>query len=236
MNILLTSVGRRSYLVDYFLEAVLDTDQIHCCNSEYTTSVARGDGYFLSPLIYSPDYVDSIIRYCKERDITAVLSLFDIDLLVLSKNEQKFKNNGIELILAPYESVYLCNDKWKTFEFLKEVGLKTPRTYLSVGDALQAIESSELEYPLVIKPRWGMASMGLYFADNENELKVLFEKSKKDVFSSYLKYESELTKESSIIIQEKLIGAEYGVDVVNTLDSEYFETLAKQKVTMRAGE
>ena len=236
MNILLTSAGRRAYLVGYFKNALGARGKLYTSNSEYTVALKESDGYFISPLIYEENYVDSIIEYCKLNDITITLSLFDIDLLVLAKEEQKFKENGIQLILAPYESVYICNDKWETCKVLRSQNINTPKTFLSVKEARKAIRSGEISYPIVIKPRWGMGSLGLFFADNENELYVLYEKSLKKVFSSYLKYESSLTKEEPIIIQEKIIGKEYGIDVVNNLNEEYVTCLAKQKVAMRDGE
>lgn len=82
----------------------------------------------------------------------------------------------------------------------------------------------------------GMASMGIYIADDEDELKVFYKKSHKDIFNSYLKYESEITKESPIIIQEFLVGKEFGIDVVNDLQHQYVNCFVKQKVRMRAGE
>ena len=236
MNILLTSVGRRGYLVEYFKEVFAGERLIYTANSEMTYTMNQSDGYLLTPLIYEEGYVESIINFCQSNNISVVLSLFDIDLFVLAKNEQQFKDNGIELILAPESSIELCNDKWQTFEFLKKLGLKTPKTYLSVEGVIAAVASGDLAYPVIMKPRWGMASMGIYIADDEHELKVLYNKSCNDIFKSYLKYESELTKEAPVIIQELLIGKEYGIDVINDLNAQYFISLAKQKVRMRAGE
>lgn len=236
MNILLTSVGRRGYLVDYFKETFKGERKIYTSNSELTYTMGQSDGYLITPLIYEDDYIDVIIDFCKKENISVVLSLFDIDLFVLAKNENVFKENNITLILAPEKSVEICNDKWLTYDFLKSQNIKTPKTYLDVDSVLLAISDGDLSYPVILKPRWGMASMGIYIADNENELKVFYDKSYKDVFNSYLKYESELTKESPILIQELLVGKEFGVDVVNDLDSHYVTCFAKEKVRMRAGE
>ncbi len=81
-----------------------------------------------------------------------------------------------------------------------------------------------------------MASIGLYFAENDDELNVFYNKSFKDVFKTYLKYESELTKDAPVLIQEYILGQEYGLDVINDLDTNYVTTFAKKKISMRAGE
>ena len=97
MNVLLTSAGRRSYIVDYF-KKVNGVDKVYASNSAYTIALQRADGYFISPLIYDSDYIPSLLDYCKKKDVRIVLSLFDIDLLVLAQHAEEFKNNGIELI------------------------------------------------------------------------------------------------------------------------------------------
>lgn len=235
MNILLTSAGRRSYIIDYFKNCN-GIDKVFASNSEYSIALQRADGYFISPLIYASNYISSVIDYCKQNKITVLLSLFDIDLLILAKNRELFKSNGIHLILAPQSFIEICNDKWQTFLFLKKLKINTPKTFLQMDDVISAIEKQELSYPIIIKPRWGMASMGIYKAENEEELKVFSAKSTRDIFNSYLKYESALTKETPIIYQEVLYGEEYGLDVLNDLQCNYVDTFAKQKVTMRSGE
>ena len=235
VNILLTSAGRRAYIVDYF-KACNGIGKVHASNSDYTVALQRADAYFISPLIYDADYIPSIIRYCQANEITAVLSLFDIDLLVLAKNRQAFVDAGIQLILAPADFVEICNDKWSTYQFVLSQGLQSPKTYLHVEDVKAAIKSGEISYPVIMKPRWGMASMGIYKVVNDLELEVFTEKCKRDIFGSYLKYESSMTADEAIIYQEIMTGEEYGLDVINDLKGNYVGTYAKQKVTMRSGE
>lgn len=235
MNILLTSAGRRSYIVDYFRNTK-GVDKVYASNSTFTIALKHADGYFISPLIYEENYIPSIISFCKEKNIKAVLSLFDIDLLVLAQHDKDFKNNGIELILAPEKFVRICNDKYETYKFVTLLGLKSPRTYLHIDEVKKAIADGDISYPIIMKPRWGMASMGIYKVDNEEELEFFTRKCNKDIFNSYLKYESSMTKDEAIIYQEVVIGEEYGLDVLNDLDGNYVKTFAKQKITMRSGE
>ncbi|UTM56558.1 ATP-grasp domain-containing protein [Photobacterium sp. CCB-ST2H9] len=236
MNILLTSVGRRGYIVDYFKETFVEERKVYTANSELTYTMKLADGYLITPLIYEDNYIDVIINFCKEKDISIIISLFDIDLYILAKNEERFSENGIQLILAPEKSIEICNDKWLTYQFLMEVKVNTPKTYISLDSVINAIEIGEIEYPVILKPRWGMASMGIYIADNEEELRVLYNKSYKDIFNSYLKFESTLTRDKPIIIQQYLKGNEFGLDVINDLSNKFVTCLAKQKVRMRAGE
>lgn len=235
MNILLTSAGRRSYIVDYFKKCV-GIEKVFASNSEYSIALQRSDGYFISPLIYSEDYIPSIIDFCKKNDIKVVISLFDIDLLVLAKNSHIFSGAGIELILAPSDFVEICNDKFKTYEFLKQIGVSTPKTYKTLSETEEALSKGEISYPILIKPRWGMASMGIYKVYDDSELKILSKRCERDIFNSYLKYESHLTSAEPVIYQEMLLGEEYGIDALNDLNGEFIACFPKQKVTMRSGE
>lgn len=235
MNVLLTSAGRRAYIVDYFKQAK-GIGKVFASNSDYTIALKRADGYFISPLIYSDEYIPSIISFCKENDVKVVLSLFDIDLYVLAQHEKEFKDAGIELILAPASFIRVCNDKYETYKFILKLGLKSAKTYLTIDEVKAAIAKGEVSYPIIIKPRWGMASMGIYKVYDGEELEFFSRKSCKDIFNSYLKYESALTKDAPLIYQEVITCEEYGLDVINDLKGNYVGTFAKQKVTMRSGE
>ncbi|MBR1807884.1 MAG: ATP-grasp domain-containing protein [Paludibacteraceae bacterium] len=235
MNILLTTAGRRSYIVDYFKQCN-GVGKVYAANSAYTIALQRADGYMITPLIYDDEYIPSIINYCKENDIRVVLSLFDVDLLVLAKHRSDFEQANIQLILASKEFVEICNDKWKTYEFLIQHGLPSPKTYNTLNGVTEAINNGDISFPLILKPRWGMASLSIYKVEDMDELRVLTKKCEREIFSSYLKYESCMTKDSPIIYQELIAGEEYGLDVLNDLDGNYIKTFAKQKVTMRSGE
>ena len=236
MNILLTSVGRRSYIVDYFKQALGGEGMVLAANSERTYALNQADRYVITPLIYDPDYIPFLLRYCREHRVDALLSLFDVDLLVLARHRSAFSEIGTQVILADDTVVEICNDKWQTHELTKRLGLMSPATYTTLEGAQSALVDGELHYPVMLKPRWGMASMGIYTANNDDELRVLYAKSTEDVFTSHLKYESAATRSAAVLIQQRLVGQEHGLDIVNDLDGNLVALFAKRKVVMRAGE
>lgn len=237
VNILLTSVGRRGYLVKYFKE-VLGTDgEVHAANStRLCPAFTYADQTVVTPLIYDKDYIGFLKTYCCKKNIEAIISLFDIDLLILAKYKQEFKKIGVTVIVSDVEVVEICNDKWKTYMFLKNAGFHTPKTYLDKKEALQCIENKILQYPIILKPRWGMGSIAVYTAEDETELEIFYKKIERQINDTYLKYESERTPNKMVLIQEKLNGQEYGIDVINDLEGVYQTSIAKKKYTMRAGE
>ncbi|MGL5049076.1 MAG: ATP-grasp domain-containing protein, partial [Fusobacteriaceae bacterium] len=191
MNILLTSVGRRSYLVEYFKESLKDIGKVFVSNSfDGSPAFKYAHGYVITPIIYDENYIDFLKKYCLEKKIKAIIPLFDIDLLVLSKHKKEFEEIGIKVIVSSEEVIEICNDKWKTILFLNQNDLKTPKSFIYLEDAVKSIQNKKMEFPIILKPRWGMGSISVYEAENIEELEVFYKKIDKEIYKTYLKYES----------------------------------------------
>lgn len=236
MNILLTSAGRRTYLVEYFKHALNGRGKVYASNSIDTYTLHQADGYVLTPNIYDETYISFLIGYCKQNNIGAIISLFDIDLPVLAKHRDEFEKEGIKVVVSDYSVTQICNDKWQTYEFLVRLGLPQTPSYLNLAQLKEDIAQGVIDYPFILKPRWGMGSIGIYKACNEQELDVLYTKLHQEIFDTYLKYESQVDKDSCIIIQQMIKGQEYGIEILNDLKGNYVTTFAKKKIAMRSGE
>jgi carbamoyl-phosphate synthase large subunit len=236
MNILLTSAGRRTYLVNYFKHALNGEGKVYASNSIMTYTLTQADGYILTPNIYDERYISFLLDYCKTRKISAIISLFDIDLPILAKNKQLFADNEIQVIVSDYAVTQICNDKWATYNWLKKIGLFQTATFIDLSEAKVALQKGDITYPLILKPRWGMGSIGIYKACTNEELEVLYRKLHREIFDTYLKYESVTDAKSCVLIQEQIRGEEYGLEILNDLSGEYVATFAKKKIAMRSGE
>lgn len=236
MNILITSTGRRGYMVDYFKSSMGKEERVFAANSEFTTALKKADGYVITPNIFTDYYIQFVLDYCKENDIQAIISLFDIDLPVLSKHKKVFNDNGIVLLISDFEFTSLCNDKWASYNFLIENGFNTSKSYLSIKEFHEDYENKSIDFPVFIKPRWGMGSIGVFEAQDKEELSVFYKKVKKEILNSYLKFESNFDINHAIIIQEKIKGQEHGLDILNDLNGEFICAVPKVKIAMRAGE
>lgn len=236
MNILLTSVGRRTYLVHYFQQAINGIGKVFASNSVMTYSMEQADNYVITPQIYDDSYIEFLLSYCKENDIKAIVSCFDIDLPVLAANKSRFEDHGITVIVSSPEVTKICNDKWLAYKKVTEFGLKSPKTWCDLRAVISELRKGFLSYPVILKPRWGMGSIGIYKANNEEELCVLYKKLHQEIFDTYLRFESKEDEEQCIIIQEMIKAQEYGLDVFNDLSGNLVTIVAKKKIAMRAGE
>lgn len=235
MKVLLTSVGRRAYMVKYFKE-IDEVKEVHVCNSDdCSVAFKYADKTVVSPLIFDDNYIPFLLNYCKENRIDILLSLFDIDIPILARNKDKFLKVGTKVIVPPPRFADVCNDKWKTYLFLKENGLNTPKTYLTLDSVMKALAKGEVNYPIIVKPRFGCGSIALAVAEDEMSLLYSYTQTLHEVTNSYLKYES-AGEEDKIIFQEYLKGQEYGADIINDLDGNYVNTIVRKKIAMRSGE
>src|SRR5690606_21845147 len=110
-------------------------------------------------------YIDFLLEYCLSNSIDAIISLFDVDLPVLAKHKYIFEQKQITLVVSDLQIINLCNDKWMTFSFLSENNFNTPNTFLDIEKCKEAIRSKIISFPIIIKPRWGMGSVGIFEAE-----------------------------------------------------------------------
>lgn len=237
-NILLTCAGRRNYIVEYFQDVLHEKGgKVFAANSNAQSSaLSVADEGFIVPSLYEPDYIDVLLSICHAHQITAIIPLFDLELPILAEAKSRLYDNGVWAVVSSSEVVEICNDKWLTNKFLIQQGLLCPKTYHHIETLMQALDDGEIDFPVMIKPRWGMGSIGIYEADNIDELIVLLSKTLRAIDNSYIANESRNNHEHVVLFQEKLAGEEYGLDIINNLQGKYVTTLVKHKISMRSGE
>lgn len=237
VNALLTSAGRRNYLVEYFQEALRGQGKVFAADAKSNApALQEADGVFLVPPIGHKHYLDALLEFCQQEKIRLLVPLNDLELPYLAAAKARFAELGTQVVVSTPEVISRCFDKWETQRFLAAQGILTPKTYLSLGGAQAALGRGEISFPLVIKPRWGSASIGLEFPQDAEELMLSYELSQRRLNRTALAGVSEQDQARAILIQEFIVGDEYGLDIVNDLSGRYVTTFVKQKLGMRAGE
>lgn len=237
LNILFTCAGRRNYLINYFKEALNGEGKIIAIDSEHNApALIDADIALNVSSIYSENYISEVLEICKKYQVAAVISLYDLELPIISKHVEDFKSIGTRVIISNERVIDIAFDKWKTHVFLREQGLQTPETYLDLKEAIDALNAGELEFPLILKPRWGSNSIGIEIPQNMEELEYSYFLLKSKLTRSILKEASNQDINRSILIQQKLGGQEYGMDVLNDFDGNNVGVFARKKVSMRCGE
>lgn len=235
MNILFTCAGRRTYLLKYFKENMGEGDKVVATDMQLSAPALQvADVKLQVPAVYDPKYVDTTLQICKEQKIDALLSLNDLELPILAENKTRFEAEGVKVIVSDPSVIDIAFDKYKTAQWVESLGLKSPKTYVRLVDAKRALETGELHFPLFMKPRWGSGSIGLESIADMEELDIYYHLLMKKIKKTILATAS--VGDEYIMIQEKLTGSEFGLDVMNDLEGNNVAVSVKQKLAMRAGE
>src|SRR5690606_13518693 len=235
MNVLLSCAGRRHYLATYFSQGlesagwVIGTDMSLSAPALHACHVA-----VKVPGVFANNYLSSLIEVIRNKKINMMFSLNDLEVGLLSENRMQIEQEtGVTLYVPPTETLNICADKWQTYRFARDIGINTPATFLHPEDAEAAVAAGEVSFPLIVKPRWGSASIGLFIVHSSEELEAGFQQCRQAVSKSAL---AVLGSESSVIIQEVIQGPEYGVDLLYGKNQNFLGFTAKKKLAMRAGE
>jgi carbamoyl-phosphate synthase large subunit len=237
INILFTCAGRRNYLINYFKEALKGRGKIFAADMSMSApAMVDADCALLVPSIYDCDYITALKELISKHHINAIISLNDLELPILSKHKEELESLGTKVIISNENVIDIAFDKIKTFHFINDIGLQTPKTFTTMNDAAIAIKKGALNFPLVVKPRWGSASIGIDFPETMEELELAFKLQQLKLKKSILNTASEHDFDNAILIQAKIEGKEYGMDILNDFDGNYIGTFVREKLSMRSGE
>lgn len=235
MNILFTCAGRRTYLLKYFKEQLGEDGKIIATDMQLSApALTAADVKIQVPAVYADDYIDRTLKICMDNNVKAVICLNDLELPILAANKDKFEDMGINVLVSSPEVIDICFDKYRTAQYVESLGLDTPATYVDYMAAVNALKTGTLKFPLVLKPRWGSGSIGIEFVHSMDELEEIYAMLLKKVKKSILANASQ--GDEYILIQQKIEGQEYGIDVMNDLEGKNRGVSVKKKLAMRAGE
>lgn len=217
-NILILSAGRRVELVQSFQKAAKKLG-IHSCVvasdcSETAPAIYFGDKKAFLPRINDDNYIDEIINICKSENIKLVIPTIDTDLLLLSIERDRIKEeSGALVLISSKDVISICRDKNNTQRFLEDNGFKIPKIYTE-----KKLKSENLSFPLFIKPKSGSSSINTFKVNNINEL---------NTYKSLIK---------DYIIQDFIEGEEYSVDVFLDFEGNVISVVPRLRLATRGGE
>ena len=220
LNILVSSAGRRSLIIEYFKKELRGRGRVIACDcSTLAPALYAADKHYIVPRIDDPGYFDAIMDICTKEEIRAVISLIDPELSILAKRQKELEQIGAMPIVSPYETCELWFDKYAAYCFLIANGFKAARTYATLSDFEDDIDAGLVDFPVILKPRKGSASINISKAEKIEEVRNLF------------------SSRSGMLIQEYINGKELGVDAyVDIISRDITAMFAKEKLAMRAGE
>lgn len=192
-----------------------------CDSSTDAPALQKADKAFIIPLVGHEGYVDALSSICEDYQIGLLVPALEPELLLLAMHRARFLAIGTFPLVSPAEIIATCYDKLAMSRFLSNCGLGIPHTFDSLDAARAALSRGDITFPLVVKPRWGVSSIGMQCPEDDEELELSFKLTKKQIERGLLAEISATDSQHCILIQERLLGEEYGMDVINDLNGSY---------------
>lgn len=219
MNYLMCSVGRRAELIKDFRKSIPAGSKIVATdNSPYAPALYLADKQYTVPRIDAQNYMDIVLDICRKEQIHAVTTFIDPEIELLSKNRERFREIGVE-VLAPYENTArLCFDKYLMFKHLQEKGIATTMTWGTLEDFDADYNVKKVQFPVFVKPRTGSGSVGARRVFDYEELAIA------------------MRQDPSLIIQELMDCQDLDADVyIDTISHQAVSAFSKRKIETRIG-
>jgi carbamoyl-phosphate synthase large subunit len=206
--VLLTCVGRRVDIVRAFGDAGATTVAVDV--NPLAPALYAADRHALVPPVADGAYMPALAELVAEHDVALVVPLADTDQLVLAERREEL---GALVLLPAPDVVERTNDKYLAHVFFEEHGIDSPATWLP-ADA-----PDDVEFPVLVKARFGFGSRNIFRAHDSEELAF---------FLGYSPVEP--------MVQRVCAGAEFSLDVFGDLEGRCLNAIPRTMIESAGGE
>jgi carbamoyl-phosphate synthase large subunit len=234
MRIIISSAGRRVYLVQWFKEALFEAgingEVIVIEHDPTAATVAAADTYYPITAFTSEAYAPAMLDLIDEIQPDLFISLNDHELTTLSEGlADELRARGVVTPVLDQRSHRAVADKLVMSQVLKKAGVSTPRT-VALSDVPAVHDLLYSNDYVIVKDRWGSGSSGLRRFTADEACRWVEDRYRHATGAEALEFDN-------IIIQPDVGGTEYGLDIVTAVRGGPVEgVLARRKLGMRHGE
>lgn len=236
MNILLSSSGRRPYLVKWFQDALkannIDGKVIVADLDPLAPARQFADTFVTAPAVTDPTYRSWLEQTLAEQNVELAVSINDFELSEWAQLEDNAKWQSLVRLDGHVQTK--VEDKYAMSEFFEQSGIPSPKTWLGKTPPQENLQCKEF----VTKGRFGSASRGLQFVDLSGLDKAIETATEEvtDRTGQQALRQDKVPPTELVLVQEKIDGIEYGLDVVSDLNGDFVSVLVRRKIAMRGGE
>ena len=179
------------------------------------------DELCIAPAATDDNYVDCLLKICKEKNIDILIPGISQELPKLQERKDDFKKIGTIVSVSDGAGLEIANDKIKLYEFMKKEGFKIPN-FVVVHNLDEFIKGcKKIGYPdkaFCVKIKNGSGSRGVRIVDPKKSRFDVFINEKPNSFFTTYEDMISILKEGKdfpeLMIMEYLPGTEYSVDLL----------------------
>ena len=178
----------------------------------------------------------TLYKNIEKYEVELLCPLHDLDVYMLSQNQQWLEDAGIANTLPTAEWGRISLDKYECTRLFERNNIPVPKTTISLQNTIEKVRNGEISFPLIVKARAGFGSLGLAKCYNEVELKAAYNAALDQALASGSSKYISLPENEMVLIQEAINGREVCVGIVNDLCGRYRTHFACEVKSMRSGE
>lgn len=219
--VLFTCIGRRVSLLRSFQRAAqklgFDASFYGTDTCKLSPALQLCDEAFLVEPTTHAKYIDQLLSIVRGHAVRLLVPTVDLDLPVLAQHKPRFEELGCRVLVSDPEVIDTCQDKRRTFGFLRKNGFDAPVT-MSVRMALAADRRGELTWPCFLK-RWdGYASRDNAIVHSPSEMRFFARRI------------------PNALCQEFIEGTEYTCDAYVDFGMNVRCIVPRRRIEVRSGE
>jgi carbamoyl-phosphate synthase large subunit len=206
--VLFTCAGQRVDVVTAFPRAGGRTVAVDA--NPLAPAIYHANVHAIVPRIEDPGYLPALQELIREHDVKLIVPLTDLDQILLAEHREEL---GAIVLLPDAEVVRRTADKYLTHVFFEEQGIPSPQSWLP-GEL-----PADIEFPVLVKARFGFGSRDIYRAEDRKQL---------DFFLGYSPVDS--------FVQRVCPGEEFSIDVFCDLDGRCLNSIPRTMIESKGGE
>ncbi len=238
MNILLSSAGRCNYLVGFFQRALAGRGKVFVTDASRNGAghgrggpgISRPAGE-ISPLFRHP------AGHLRGKPRRSAPFLNDLELPGLARRKERFLQAGVTAVVSSPEAIDVCLDKVRTAGVSCRVGnFNSPNVHVAGRRPAWPWPPGKSASPWLSRPAGGPAPSGWNSSRTMRNWNSPIASSRRRSAGHSWPIWPMRPQSACVVIQPRIAGKEFHLDVVNDLHGRWRATLCKEKIAMRAGE
>lgn len=218
-TVLISSAGRRVELLRAFRRTldglgIPGTRVLAVDCSWYSGAFHDADEAFIVPRCADPDFVPRLLEICEQQHVDLVIPTLDPELAVYAAAREQFAAIGTTVAISSPEVAAIGGDKQRTHDWLVEHGF--PTVQQGSLDDVRA-DPGAWAFPLIVKPRFGSASIGVGVARDMDELE-------------------QAAAAPDALVQSLAPGVEHTIDLLASRDGQCRVAIPRRRIEVRSGE
>jgi carbamoyl-phosphate synthase large subunit len=223
-NILVTGVGGGVGQGIYFAINKKKHNVFVSDSHKFAAGLFLTKNHFITGKLEESNNFEKFIMLIKSNKIDVVLPGNEYDVLTLSKNKSLLESvTKAIVIVSPEKTIELANDKWQAYEYFKNRNVSIPKTYLVTNETNLENILREIDFPVIVKPRFGTASRGVVSVTSLAEARDFIAKTS-----------NPLIQEKLIHLNKDVLGSEYTCSVFKDSRGNFIGPIVARR-TLRGG-